>query len=82
VREFSNAEFSSFAQLIGLTQSVNRVWSTAQTGDVEEAKVTAEAADTAMTAWCSLLPPSKRRLLRDDGTVDELLFKANIAMQT
>lgn len=82
VREFSNTEFSSFAQLIGLTQSINRVLSTHQTGDIEHAKVTAESADTAMTAWCSLLPPSKRRLLRDDGTVDELLFKANIVMQT
>ncbi|KAH7406266.1 C6 transcription factor [Phaeosphaeria sp. MPI-PUGE-AT-0046c] len=82
VREFSDAEFSSFAQLIGLSQSVNRVLSTPQAGDDENAKVTAEGIDTAMTAWCSLLPPSKRRLLRDDGTVDELLFKANILMQT
>lgn len=82
VREFSDAEFSSFAQLVGLTQSINRVLAAPQTGEVESAKVTAEGADTAMTAWCSLLPPSKRRLLRDDGTVDELLFKANIIMQT
>ena len=50
--------------------------------DTENAKDTCANADTMMTAWCSLLPAFKRRLLRDDGSVDELLFKANILMHT
>jgi hypothetical protein len=82
VREFTDTEFSSFAQLIGFTLGVNRALATRRIDDIENAKVTAENADTAMTAWCSLLPSSKRRILRDDGSVDELLFKANILMHT
>jgi hypothetical protein len=82
MREFSDDEFSSFAQLIGFTQCVNRALAKRRAGDVDNAKVAAEAADTALTAWCSLLPASKRRLLRDDGTVDELMFKANMLMHT
>jgi hypothetical protein len=73
-------EFSSFAHLIGFTQSINRVLATRRFKDIENAKNICTNADTAMTAWCSLLPVSKRRLLRDDGSVDELLFKANILM--
>lgn len=75
-------EFSSFAHLIGLIQGLNRAMLTRRMGDIENAKVVANNADTAMTAWCSLLPASKRRILRDDGSVDELLFKANILMHT
>jgi hypothetical protein len=82
MREFSDDEFSSFAQLIGFTQCVNRALAKRRAGDVDNAKVAAETADTALTAWCSLLPASKRRLLRDDGTVDELMFKANMLMHT
>lgn len=82
VREFSDTEFSSFAQLIGFTQGINRALATRRMGDIENAKTTAENVDTAMTAWCSLLPESRRRILRDDGSVDELLFKANILMYT
>ncbi|KAH7402871.1 hypothetical protein BKA66DRAFT_449670 [Pyrenochaeta sp. MPI-SDFR-AT-0127] len=82
VREFSDVEFSSFAQFVGFTHGVNRVLATRRIGDIENAKVIAENADTMMTAWCSLLPASKRRILRDDGSVDEHLFKANILMHT
>ncbi|KAH8727024.1 hypothetical protein GQ44DRAFT_725776 [Phaeosphaeriaceae sp. PMI808] len=82
MREFSNVEFSSFAQLIGFTQGINQALATRQLGDIENAKTTANNADTAMTAWCSLLPVCKRKILRDDGSVDELLFKANILMHT
>jgi hypothetical protein len=80
MREFSDVEFSSFAHLIGFTQILNRVLATRRHKDIENAKIICANADTAMTAWCSLLPASKRRLLRDDGSVDELLFKANILM--
>lgn len=82
MREFSDDEYSSFAHLIGFTQCVNRALAKRRTSDIDNAKVAAEAADTALTAWCSLLPASKRRLLRDDGTVDELMFKANMLMHT
>jgi hypothetical protein len=82
VREFSDTEFSSFAQFIGFTQGLNRALATRRIDDIESVKVTAKSADIAMTAWCSLLPTSKRRVLREDGRVDELLFKANIMMHT
>jgi hypothetical protein len=82
VREFADVEFSSFAQLIGFTQGINRALATRRIDDIENAKAIAVTADTAMTSWCSLLPASKRRLLREDGSVDELLFKANILMHT
>jgi len=82
MREFTDTQFSSFAQLIGFSISVNRALATRRIDDIENAKATAENADTAMTAWCSLLPASKRRILRNDGSVDELLFKANILMHT
>ncbi|KAF2440416.1 hypothetical protein P171DRAFT_457312 [Karstenula rhodostoma CBS 690.94] len=64
-------EFSSFAHLIGFTHGICR-----------NAKVTCANADTMMMGWCSLLPASKRRLSQDDGSVDELLFKANILIHT
>ncbi|KAF2877233.1 hypothetical protein BDV95DRAFT_480991 [Massariosphaeria phaeospora] len=82
MREFTDTEFSSFAQLIGFTHGINRVLATRRLLDTENAKVVCANADTMMTAWCSLLPRSKKRLLRDDGSVDELLFKANILMHT
>lgn len=81
-REFSDIEFSSFAQLIGFTQGIIRVLVTRRLNDPESAKAICASADTMMTAWCSLLPASKRRILRDDGSVDELLFKAMILMHT
>lgn len=37
-------------------------------------------ADTSVMAWHSLLPPSKRRLIHDDGSVDEVMFKAHFIM--
>jgi hypothetical protein len=49
-------------------------------GGIENAKMMAETADNTMMAWCSLLPVSKRRILRDDGSVDEHLFKTNMLM--
>ncbi|ORY10670.1 hypothetical protein BCR34DRAFT_485278 [Clohesyomyces aquaticus] len=82
VREFSDSEFSSFAHLVGFTQALNRVLSTRRARDPENAKTICSNADTCMTAWCSLLPTSKRRLLKADGSVDELLFTANILMHT
>jgi hypothetical protein len=82
MREFSDIEFSSFAHFIGFTQGIIRVLVNRRVDDLDSAKETCINADTTMTAWCSLLPPSKKRLLREDGNVDEILFKANILMQT
>jgi len=82
MREFSDIEFSSFAHFVGFTQGVIRILVTRRLDDPESAKELCSNADTMMTAWCSLLPESKRRLLREDGSVDEILFKANILMQT
>ncbi|KAF2034331.1 hypothetical protein EK21DRAFT_97443 [Setomelanomma holmii] len=82
MREFGEVDFSSFAQLIGFTLGIYRALATRRMDDIENAKVTAKNADTVMTAWCSLLPASKRRILREDGSVDELLFKVNILMHT
>jgi hypothetical protein len=82
VQEFIDVQFSSLAQLIGFTQGINRTLATCQIDDVENAKVIATDADTVLTAWCALLPAFKGRLLRDDGSVDDLLFKANILMHT
>ncbi|KAF2476605.1 uncharacterized protein BDR25DRAFT_210137 [Lindgomyces ingoldianus] len=82
VREFSDAEFSSFAHLVGLTQGLNRILSTRRRHDSEHAKLLCANVDTCVTAWCSLLHKSKRKLLKDDGSVDELLFKANTLIFT
>jgi hypothetical protein len=38
-------------------------------------------ADASMAAWLSLLPKAKRRLFSEDGTFDELLFKATSLLQ-
>jgi hypothetical protein len=75
-------EISSFNQLIGFTQGISRALETRWADDIDNAKVVAADADTAMAAWCALLPASKERLLRDDGSVDELLFKASIFIYT
>ncbi|KAH7119847.1 hypothetical protein B0J11DRAFT_71435 [Dendryphion nanum] len=82
IREFSEVEFSSFAHFIGFTQGINRVLATRRRNDPAHHKSICANADTMMTAWCSLLPKNKRRLIRDDGSVDELLFKANLLMHT
>ncbi|KAH7073234.1 C6 transcription factor [Paraphoma chrysanthemicola] len=82
MREFCDVEFSSFAHLIGFTMGVNDALATRRIEDLDNAKSIAKKLDTVMTAWCSLLPESKRRIIRHDGSVDELMFKANILMHT
>jgi hypothetical protein len=34
--------------------------------------------DTKIAIWHSLLPPTKRDPLRQDGTVDEVMFQAHM----
>ncbi|CAI6336136.1 unnamed protein product [Periconia digitata] len=81
-REFCDIEFSSFAQLIGFSQGITKVLAFARLDDLVGVQALCVSADTMMTAWFSLLPPSKKSLLGDDGKVDEILFKAMIVMQT
>lgn len=38
--------------------------------------------DASITGWCSLLPQSKKKLFRSDGTLDEQLFRAEILINT
>lgn len=38
--------------------------------------------DASITGWCSLLPQSKKKLFRSDGTLDEQLFRAEVLINT
>ncbi|KAK2754221.1 hypothetical protein FQN54_007100 [Arachnomyces sp. PD_36] len=85
MREFCDDDdpgFSSFAHLIGLTRSLSLSLVSRQQRSPETINHICANADTSITAWCSLLPPDKRKIVRDDGTVDELLFKANMLIHT
>ncbi|KAL4923541.1 putative C6 transcription factor [Aspergillus undulatus] len=85
MREFlgdDERQFSSFAELVGLTRGLD-IALTARNGmTIANAPWISANTDATVTAWQSLLHPSKKNLVREDGTVDELLFKANIIIQT
>ena len=88
-REFLNgkdadtvANFSSFAHIIGLTRSLDLVLTGASRTDEESAIRLCKDVDAAITGWCSFLPQAKQELVRSDGTVDELLFRANMLIHT
>ncbi|KAL4779841.1 hypothetical protein BJX76DRAFT_351459 [Aspergillus varians] len=74
--------FSSFAELVGLTRGLNLAFAARQGMTIANAPAICANTDATVTAWRSLLHPSKRDIVREDGTVDELLFKANIIIQT
>jgi hypothetical protein len=74
-------EFSSFAYLIGLIRTLDIIFIGIPPSTDENVKIIIGHADASIAAWLSLLPASKRRLIRDDGTIDELLFKANVIIQ-
>ena len=85
MREFAEDDgndFSSFAQLIGLTRSLNTIFSCGRRSDPASASTLAANFDASVMGWSSLLLQSKRRLLRFDGTLDELLFRANMLVNT
>jgi hypothetical protein len=70
-------EFSSFAYLIGLLRSIYLTIIGLARNSEENVKEMCTRADSSVAAWLSLLSKSKRKLFRDDGTLDELLFKAH-----
>jgi hypothetical protein len=85
MREFLDEEdrvFSSFAELVGLTRSLDLALAARQNMTSATAPAVCANTDASVTAWRSLLPHSKRDLVRGDGSVDELLFKANIIIHT
>jgi hypothetical protein len=84
-REFcteEDTEFSSYAELIGLTWGVDRALSPGSTTDPQLYIAMASASDTSIRAWYSLLSPSKREPIRPDGSIDEVMFKALFIMHT
>lgn len=84
-REFlgeDEAEFSSYAELIGLTLGIDRALSSGNTQDDQLYKAMAAASDTSVRAWLSLLSPKKRDLIGPDGSFDEVMFKALFIMHT
>ncbi|KAJ5773705.1 hypothetical protein N7457_008601 [Penicillium paradoxum] len=84
-REFlgeDETEFSSYAQLIGLTVGIDRALAPGNTTDYHLYARMAANSDTSILAWFSLLPPGKRQLVRPDGSFDEVMFKALFIMHT
>ncbi|KAJ5771106.1 uncharacterized protein N7511_003157 [Penicillium nucicola] len=77
-----DSNFSSYAELIGLTLGIDRALSPGSTTDSQLYIAMASASDTCIRAWYSLLPPSKRDPIRPDGSVDEVMFKALFIMHT
>lgn len=84
-REFlgeDETDFSSYAELIGLTRGIDRALSPGNTTDNQVYTTMSASSDTSVRAWCSLLSPNKRQLIRPDGSFDEVMFKAFFIMHT
>ncbi|KAL2827471.1 hypothetical protein BJY01DRAFT_255690 [Aspergillus pseudoustus] len=85
MREFLDDEdrvFSSFAELVGLTRSLDLALRARKNMTIATAPAVCANTDASVTAWRSLLPPVKKDLVREDGSFDELLFKANMIINT
>ncbi|KAL2827470.1 hypothetical protein BJY01DRAFT_255689 [Aspergillus pseudoustus] len=84
MREFhpSEACFSSFAELIGIARSLDLVLSERWQTGTEAANRVCANADTTILAWLLLLPAQKQSLLKQNGTVDQLLFRAHMLIYT
>ncbi|KAL4879892.1 hypothetical protein BJY04DRAFT_219697 [Aspergillus karnatakaensis] len=85
MREFLDDDernFSSFAEMVGLTRGLDIALTARQGMTIVSAPGISANTDATVTAWRSLLHPSKKNIVREDGTVDELLFKANMIIQT
>ncbi|KAJ5978512.1 hypothetical protein N7501_001854 [Penicillium viridicatum] len=84
-REFlgeDETDFSSYAELIGLTRGIDQALSPGNNADYRIYTTLAASADTSVRAWCSLLSPEKRQLIRPDESFDEVMFKAFFIMHT
>lgn len=85
IREFMADEdqnFSSFAELIGLTRSLDLVLVSRRNLDIETTTVVAANVDASVMAWKSLLPDSKKGIVRSDGSIDELIFRSHEVIYT
>ncbi|GCB18988.1 hypothetical protein AAWM_01873 [Aspergillus awamori] len=84
IREFlpeaDRPSFSSYAELIGLTRSIDKALASDWSKNAALVHTICENADISVAAWHSLLPPCKRDPLRSDGTVDEIMFKAKFIL--
>jgi hypothetical protein len=76
-----DTDFSSFAYLIGLIRTLDQIIIGIPRISEDNMKVLTTNADAGIAAWLSLLSKPKRKLFREDGTLDELMFKANMLIQ-
>ncbi len=84
MREFlpdDDPGFSSFAHHVGLSRTIDLVLSRNIPLEQNVAVICTQL-DIGLSAWCSLLPKSKRCLLGSDREIDMQLFKANIMINT
>lgn len=80
MREFmgdDGVEFSSLAEFVGLTRAIDLALAPRCNSDCDTSAFITANVDAVAAAWSSLLPASKKRLQRADGSFDEVLFKAN-----
>ena len=79
-REFADEDiqFSSFAYLIGAVRAAALAISvTPKKATRHDSERMIQSADSVIDAWVMLLPKSKK-VMRDDGTIDELMFQAQL----
>lgn len=66
--------------MVGLTRGIGRALSSGNTSDPQLYKKFCAKCETSVTAWESLLPESKRALIRPDGSVDQLMYESYFTM--
>ncbi|KAL5339644.1 hypothetical protein BJX70DRAFT_363533 [Aspergillus crustosus] len=83
-REFQcpTIEFSSFAELIGISRGIDLVLGEGFPTRPDCVNRLCGNADTSILAWLLLLPPGKQSLVKANGTVDQLLFRAHMLIYT
>jgi hypothetical protein len=82
MREFlpgNDAGFSSFAHLIGVLRTMDLVITDNIPIELNRVGICAQL-DVALSAWQSLLPPAKRRLVINGGGLDRHLFAAHMTV--
>ncbi|KAH8176625.1 fungal zn(2)-Cys(6) binuclear cluster domain-containing protein [Sarocladium implicatum] len=82
MREFLPADdpgFSSYAQVIGVLRAIDLVITEHAPINENRAEICAQI-DVGISAWQSLLPPAKRRLLLDGQGLDIHLFAAQMTI--